>query len=74
MSEQAESAIADIQVIIEQSKQVAAAFRELEQILLEANKAMTQFSATLYFAIQSLEDQPAPDPADCQSANRMVAL
>lgn len=48
--------------------------RELEQALLEAQKAMTMFAAALAEAAEYLpKDTPAPDNADWQAANRLVS-
>jgi hypothetical protein len=48
--------------LIEQAKEIMASFRELERVLLEANRAVTKFSAALYYAQQSLEQPPDEQP------------
>lgn len=54
----------DSAAIIRQAREIMESFRELEQVLIEANKAMTQLSAALYYACQTLEEKKKQaDPA-----------
>jgi hypothetical protein len=62
----------DPEALIQQSKEIMASFRELERVLLEANRAMTLFSATLYYASQSLEESQESDPGDWAAANAIA--
>jgi hypothetical protein len=58
--------------LIRQAKEIMASFRELERVLLEANRAITLFSAALYYACQSLEESEQADPGDWAAANAII--